>query len=76
MFTGYGKFNYLLLLAVVPAGFSSVYGSTAMSYVLPSAECDLGLTLLDKGLLNSMTFAGKQYFQYHTRVRDTECLVR
>ncbi|XP_046420410.1 synaptic vesicle glycoprotein 2C-like isoform X2 [Neodiprion fabricii] len=56
--TGYGKFNYLLLLAVLPAGCSSVYASTAMSYVLPSAECDLGLTLLDKGLLNSMAFAG------------------
>ncbi|XP_044018646.1 synaptic vesicle glycoprotein 2B-like isoform X2 [Aphidius gifuensis] len=55
---GYGKFNYLLLLAIVPAGWASIYGSTSMSYVLPSAQCDLSLTLFDKGLLNSMIFAG------------------
>ncbi|XP_014475721.1 PREDICTED: synaptic vesicle glycoprotein 2B [Dinoponera quadriceps] len=56
--TGYGKFNYLLLLAVLPASFSSIFSSSSMSYVLPSAECDLGLTMFDKGLLNSMAFAG------------------
>ncbi|KAF3430718.1 hypothetical protein E2986_09690 [Frieseomelitta varia] len=56
--SGYGKFNYLLLLAVLPASFSSIFSSSAMSYVLPSAECDLNLTMFDKGLLNSMTFAG------------------
>ncbi|XP_011872585.1 PREDICTED: synaptic vesicle glycoprotein 2B-like isoform X2 [Vollenhovia emeryi] len=55
---GYGKFNYLLLLAVLPASFSSIFSSSAMSYVLPSAECDLELTMFDKGLLNSMAFAG------------------
>lgn len=56
--SGYGKFNYLLLLAVLPASFSSIFSSSAMSYVLPAAECDLGLSMFDKGLLNSMTFAG------------------
>lgn len=56
--SGYGKFNYLLLLAVLPASFSSIFSSSAISYVLPSAECDLALTMLDKGVLNSMTFAG------------------
>ncbi|XP_011700162.1 PREDICTED: synaptic vesicle glycoprotein 2B-like isoform X2 [Wasmannia auropunctata] len=56
--TGYGKFNYLLLLAVLPASFSSIFSSSTMSYVLPSAECDLQLTMFDKGLLNSMAFAG------------------
>ncbi|XP_071554295.1 synaptic vesicle glycoprotein 2B isoform X2 [Temnothorax nylanderi] len=55
---GYGKFNYLLLLAVLPASFSSIFSSSAMSYVLPSAECDLQLTMFDKGLLNSMAFVG------------------
>ncbi|XP_067209319.1 synaptic vesicle glycoprotein 2B-like isoform X2 [Linepithema humile] len=55
---GYGKFNYLLLLAILPASFSSVFSSSTMSYVLPSAECDLRLTMFDKGLLNSMAFAG------------------
>ncbi|XP_028049503.1 synaptic vesicle glycoprotein 2B isoform X2 [Monomorium pharaonis] len=56
--TGYGKFNYLLLLAILPASFSSIFSSSTMSYVLPSAECDLQLTMFDKGLLNSMAFAG------------------
>ncbi|KOX69091.1 Synaptic vesicle glycoprotein 2C [Melipona quadrifasciata] len=56
--SGYGKFNYLLLLAVLPASFSSIFSSSAISYVLPSAECDLNLTMFDKGLLNSMAFAG------------------
>ncbi|KAL0125810.1 hypothetical protein PUN28_004699 [Cardiocondyla obscurior] len=56
--TGYGKFNYLLLLAMLPACFSSIFSSSVMSYVLPSAECDLQLTMFDKGLLNSMAFAG------------------
>lgn len=55
---GYGKFNYLLLLAVLPGSFSSIFSSSVMSYVLPSAECDLQLTMFDKGLLNSMVFAG------------------
>ncbi|XP_011067733.1 PREDICTED: synaptic vesicle glycoprotein 2C-like isoform X4 [Acromyrmex echinatior] len=58
MILRYGKFNYLLLLAVLPASFSSIFSSSAMSYVLPSAECDLQLTMFDKGLLNSMAFAG------------------
>ncbi|KAL2733928.1 synaptic vesicle glycoprotein 2B-like isoform X4 [Vespula squamosa] len=54
----YGKFNYLLLLAVLPASCASIFSSSSTAYVLPSAECDLELTMLDKGLLNSMSFAG------------------
>lgn len=56
--TGYGKFNYLLLMALLPVSFASIFSSSAMSYILPSAECDLQLTMFDKGLLNSMSFAG------------------
>ncbi|XP_043489592.1 synaptic vesicle glycoprotein 2B-like [Polistes fuscatus] len=56
--SGYGKFNYLLLLAVLPASFASIFSSSSTAYVLPSAECDLELTMIDKGLLNSMSFAG------------------
>lgn len=55
---GYGKFNILLLLACLPAAWASVFSSTSISYVLPSAECDLKLSMFDKGLLNSMSFAG------------------
>ncbi|XP_058794575.1 synaptic vesicle glycoprotein 2C-like isoform X2 [Phymastichus coffea] len=45
-------------MAMIPVCWANVYGSTSMSYVLPSAECDLKLTMFDKGLLNSMSFAG------------------
>ena len=47
-------------MAVLPAGWASVYSSSSVSYILPSAECDLKLTMFDKGLLNSMSFAGKE----------------
>lgn len=30
-----------------------------MSLILPSAECDLGLSLVDKGVLNAITYAGE-----------------
>lgn len=29
-----------------------------MSYVFPTAECDLDLTLSDKGMLNAVTYVG------------------
>ncbi|XP_046420393.1 synaptic vesicle glycoprotein 2A-like [Neodiprion fabricii] len=56
--TGYGLYNYLLLLAVLPGGWASFFDVTTMSYVLPSAECDLQLTLFHKGVLNAVTYAG------------------
>jgi hypothetical protein len=33
--------------------------TTTMSYILPSAECDLNLSNLDKGILNAVVFGGK-----------------
>jgi hypothetical protein len=60
--TGYGKFNYLLLLIAMPCCFSSVFETTTMSLILPSAECDLKLSLVDKGVLNAITYAG-EYLQ-------------
>ncbi|EDW43767.1 GM19005 [Drosophila sechellia] len=55
---GFGMFNILLLVAAVPAAMSTVYETSTMSYILPSAECDLKLSLLDKGILNAITYAG------------------
>lgn len=57
--TGYGKFNYLLLIIAMPCCFSSVFETTTMSLILPSAECDLKLSLVDKGVLNAITYAGE-----------------
>ncbi|XP_055551438.1 synaptic vesicle glycoprotein 2B-like [Wyeomyia smithii] len=56
--TGYGKFNYLLLLVAMPCCIGTVFETTTMSYVLPSAECDLNLSLVDKGILNAVCYAG------------------
>ena len=56
--TGYGKFNYLILLLAAPGCFACVFDTTAMSFVLPSAECDLNLSLLDKGVMNAVTYGG------------------
>jgi hypothetical protein len=58
---GNGKFNYLVLLTLLPVCWANFYASTSISYVLPSAECELQLSMLDKGLLNSMSFAGKRH---------------
>uniref|UniRef100_A0A182MDQ5 Major facilitator superfamily (MFS) profile domain-containing protein n=1 Tax=Anopheles culicifacies TaxID=139723 RepID=A0A182MDQ5_9DIPT len=57
--TGYGRFNYLLLLVAMPCCMTTVFETTTMSYVLPSAECDLNLSLADKGMLNAITYTGK-----------------
>lgn len=56
--TGYGRFNLLLMLIALPCCMSSVYESACISYILPIAECDLQLSLLDKGILNAIAYAG------------------
>lgn len=58
MATDYGYFNYYLLLTGLPCCAAAIYESTAMSYIIPSAECDLKLSMLDKGMLNAVTYAG------------------
>lgn len=58
--TGYGKFNYIVLLIVLPCCTSNVFDTTTMSIILPSAECDLNLTMQDKGMLNAITYMGEE----------------
>ncbi|KAH8382698.1 hypothetical protein KR009_004841 [Drosophila setifemur] len=55
---GFGLFNVFLLFCAVPCLIAMVFSASALSYVMPSAECDLNLTLVDKGMLNAVTFAG------------------
>ncbi|KAM8721416.1 hypothetical protein ACLKA7_007311 [Drosophila subpalustris] len=55
---GFGLFNILLILVAIPSAMGTVYETSTMSYILPSAECDLRLSLLDKGVLNAITYAG------------------
>lgn len=55
----WGKFHLLVYAISITSGWSSMFETTTMSYVFPAAECDLGLNLEDKGLLNAVTYVGK-----------------
>ncbi|XP_053949592.1 synaptic vesicle glycoprotein 2B-like isoform X2 [Anastrepha ludens] len=55
---GFGTFNILLLICALPAAMATVLETSVISYILPSAECDLKLSLIDKGLLNGITYVG------------------
>ncbi|KAJ3627118.1 hypothetical protein MTP99_014522 [Tenebrio molitor] len=56
--TGFGRFNIILILISIPSGWSSIFETTTMSYVFPAAQCDLSLTLDNKGFLNAITYIG------------------
>ncbi|XP_033167067.1 synaptic vesicle glycoprotein 2B [Drosophila mauritiana] len=55
---GFGIFNLMLLIVSIPAQSAAIFESSSMSYILPIAECDLRLTLEDKGVLNAVAYAG------------------
>ncbi|XP_011188051.1 synaptic vesicle glycoprotein 2B isoform X1 [Zeugodacus cucurbitae] len=56
--TGFGLFHLVLLIVGIFAACAAVFETTTMSYILPIAECDLKMTLFDKGILNGATYAG------------------
>lgn len=56
---GIGKFQYLLILGIIPISWGSSIDTANMSMILASAECDLGLSLFDKGLLNAIIYVGE-----------------
>lgn len=56
--TGYGKFNYLILLLAIPATCASNLDTSALSFAFPAASCDLKLTSYDRGILNGTIYAG------------------
>lgn len=56
--TGIGKFQYLLIIGIIPASWGSTIDTSNMSMILASAECDLGLSLFNKGLLNGIVYVG------------------
>ncbi|XP_033228568.1 synaptic vesicle glycoprotein 2B-like [Belonocnema kinseyi] len=56
--TGYGIFNILLLLAVLPAGWSAVFDTTSPAFILPAVECLFELTLFRKGVFVSIVYVG------------------
>ncbi|VEN33963.1 unnamed protein product [Callosobruchus maculatus] len=56
--SGFGKFNLLLLLVLFFPCLSQVLETVNISYVLPIAQCDLGISLEDKGIIISISFIG------------------
>ena len=60
-FIGFGKFHFFLLIVCGLANASDAIEILCVSFILPSAECDLKMTSSDKGFLSSMTFVGKKY---------------
>nr|XP_022914695.1 synaptic vesicle glycoprotein 2B [Onthophagus taurus] len=56
--TGYGKFHYILLAICGLVSTSEEMDVISLSFILPSAECDLHLTTENKGWLNSIIFIG------------------
>ncbi|GAB1864206.1 Major facilitator superfamily (MFS) profile domain-containing protein [Camponotus japonicus] len=55
---GIGKFQYLLIIGIIPISWGSSIDTASMSMILPSAGCDLRLSLFDKGLLNAIIYVG------------------
>ena len=55
---GYGKFHYLLMLVCGWANASDAVEILCISFLLPSAECDLELTPARKGWLSAILFVG------------------
>lgn len=56
--TGFGKFNWMLIAILIMSSCAQLFEQLGISYITPVAQCDLGLTLENKGLLNSMNYAG------------------
>nr|XP_003705033.1 PREDICTED: synaptic vesicle glycoprotein 2B-like [Megachile rotundata] len=55
---GCGKFQYLLLLTIIPVSWSNSIDTVSVALILPSAECDLQMTMFQKGILNAVIFVG------------------
>ncbi|XP_049885622.1 synaptic vesicle glycoprotein 2B-like [Pectinophora gossypiella] len=55
----FGRFNIQLMITTLLSVLATTSVTTATSYVLPSAECDLNMTMMQKGLLNAIPFLGQ-----------------
>ncbi|KAJ8883865.1 hypothetical protein PR048_015720 [Dryococelus australis] len=61
-FSGYGKFHYILLFVCGFVSTSEEMDVISMSFILPSAQCDLDLNTQTKGWLNSIIFIGEHFY--------------
>ncbi|XP_072933228.1 synaptic vesicle glycoprotein 2C-like [Epargyreus clarus] len=55
----FGRFHIRLLFASLASVFASTMVTTTSSYILPNAECDLDMDIMQKGLLNTGPFFGQ-----------------
>ncbi|CAH2095509.1 unnamed protein product [Euphydryas editha] len=55
----FGKFHVRLLAATFCCSIAIMSVTTTTSYILPIAECDLEMNIMQKGLLNGMPFFGQ-----------------
>ncbi|KAJ8919148.1 hypothetical protein NQ315_012134 [Exocentrus adspersus] len=55
---GFGKFNITLFLILIPSQWTLIFDAALMAYISPIAECDLNLSLSDKGNLNAAVPSG------------------
>ena len=58
---GFGKFHVFLLLVCGWANASDAVEILCVSFILPSAECELSLTPGDKGVLTAVIFLGMMF---------------
>ncbi|XP_060525996.1 synaptic vesicle glycoprotein 2C-like isoform X2 [Cylas formicarius] len=56
--TGYGVYNLYVLLAAGGCLMCVIVETMSMSFVTPAAQCDLNLSLAQKGILASIAFIG------------------
>lgn len=52
------------MLVTWPCCMAAIYESASISYIIPTAECDLQLSLMDKGILNAVSYAGERWKFY------------
>lgn len=58
VFSGFGKFNLFSLIATGGSLMSVIIETMCAMFIVPAAQCDLNLTLTEKGLLSSVGFLG------------------
>ncbi|XP_047525421.1 synaptic vesicle glycoprotein 2A-like isoform X1 [Pieris napi] len=55
---GFGKFHLRLLFSSFVAHTAGVIATATTPYILPIAECDLDMNLVEKGVLNAIPYLG------------------
>lgn len=58
LLAGYGRFHLFVLLATGGALMCVIVETMEMMFIIPAAQCDLELSLAEKGLLSSISFLG------------------